>query len=243
MSPPVDQLTPPADFIGFNDRGAFRNYERNLPHWRQPGATYFLTFRLNDSLPAGIIAEHQREQESWRERIAHERELLGGISQETAADYETFQIRACRKIEGFLDEGHGSCVLKDPVPRKIVCDALLHFHGDRGQVHGFAVMPNHVHIIVKPLGDHQPEALLHSWKRFTAREINQTLGKEGQLWQHDTWNRIIRHEDHWLRAMRYTLKNPQRARLLNGHSTVWWDANLVDSSRSIVREDSPDDPW
>jgi hypothetical protein len=43
--------------------------------------------------------------------------------------------------------------------------------------------------------------------------------------------------------MRYTLKNPQRARLLNGHSTVWWDANLVDSSRSIVREDSPDDTW
>jgi hypothetical protein len=32
-----------------------------LPHWDQPGATYFATFRLADALPSNLITQ-------WRER-------------------------------------------------------------------------------------------------------------------------------------------------------------------------------
>jgi len=28
-----------------------QRFERKLPHWRQPGVTYFVTFRLSDPLP------------------------------------------------------------------------------------------------------------------------------------------------------------------------------------------------
>ena len=31
----------------------------NLPHWRQDGATYFVTWRTADSIPAGLAISHQ----------------------------------------------------------------------------------------------------------------------------------------------------------------------------------------
>jgi REP element-mobilizing transposase RayT len=238
----LERLRPPKDFVGFDPLGAFRNYERNLPHWRQPGATYFLTFRLNDSLPAEVLEDYQREQQAMRERIARELDRSGSVSESTFEDYEAFQLRTCRKIERVLDEGHGACPLKQPDLRQIVTDALLHFQGDRCEMHGLVIMPNHVHLVVQPLGDHQPEDLLHSWKRFASREINLRLRQEGQLWQHDTWNRIIRDETHWLKAMRYTLRNSERAHLWDGESTVWWDHRLMgDTCR--VAEEVDDEPW
>ena len=36
-----------------------------LPHWRQPGCTYFVTFRLNDSIPLGIVREIEYERHQW----------------------------------------------------------------------------------------------------------------------------------------------------------------------------------
>src|SRR5438132_5294859 len=37
----------------------------NLPHWRQRGATYFVTFRLADSLPQGKLQQWVRERDAW----------------------------------------------------------------------------------------------------------------------------------------------------------------------------------
>ncbi len=52
-------------FRPFNPRGPLRNYVRNLPHWRQPGATYFVTFRLIDSIPSRVLAIWHEERNHW----------------------------------------------------------------------------------------------------------------------------------------------------------------------------------
>ena len=62
----------PEDFKPFDWRGDFWNYERNLPHWRQPGVTYFITFRLNDSLPREVVEAAKREKQAWNERLARQ---------------------------------------------------------------------------------------------------------------------------------------------------------------------------
>ena len=36
-----------------------------LPHWEQEGCTYFLTFRLADSLPASLLADWREESDQW----------------------------------------------------------------------------------------------------------------------------------------------------------------------------------
>ncbi len=47
----------PVMLQAFDPEGEFEIRHRNLPHWRQQGATYFVTFRLNDSLPQAKLAQ------------------------------------------------------------------------------------------------------------------------------------------------------------------------------------------
>jgi hypothetical protein len=52
-------------FIPFDERQAVRIYQRNLPHWRQDGVTYFVTFRLGDSIPEAIRLKWEEEKKLW----------------------------------------------------------------------------------------------------------------------------------------------------------------------------------
>ena len=45
-------LDPPPGFRGLDPHRPVKIYTRNLPHWRQAGASYFVTFHLADALPA-----------------------------------------------------------------------------------------------------------------------------------------------------------------------------------------------
>jgi type I restriction enzyme R subunit len=52
-------------FIAFDEHRAVRIYQRSLPHWRQDGVTYFVTFRLGDSIPAGVARQWDDERRRW----------------------------------------------------------------------------------------------------------------------------------------------------------------------------------
>jgi hypothetical protein len=75
------------------------------------------------------------------------------------------------------------------------------------------VMSNHVHGIVRPLlCEEEPlERILQSWKRQAAREINRLFGLEGHLWQDESFDRIVRDEEHLWQAVQYIGANPRRA--------------------------------
>lgn len=241
-------FTIPEDFQCFNWRGDFWNYERNLPHWRQPGVTYFITFRLNDSLPREVVEEAKREKEAWDRRLAGQTEPDELFQEEYAA----WQRRVWRKMESVMDQCHVSCVLRDSAIRQVVADALLFFEDGRSSMHGFVVMPNHVHLDARALGDFQIEEVLKSWKGFTSREINKVLGQKGHLWQEDSWNRVIRDEAHWMKVMRYIANNPPKAHLREGDFTTWFAkrATAVERVFQPVLMESPppslypeDEPW
>ena len=73
------------------------------------------------------------------------------------------------------------------------------------------VMPDHVHTIIK-LGQGQPlSQVLHSMKRFTAREINKHLSRTGSLWQKGYTDWGIRDETALNKTIRYCYANPVRA--------------------------------
>ena len=50
-------LPAPPGFHGLHPHKPLTMYHRNLPHWRQDGATYFVTYRLADSLPQCKVDE------------------------------------------------------------------------------------------------------------------------------------------------------------------------------------------
>ena len=77
----------------------------------------------------------------------------------------------------------------------------------------YVVMPNHVHALFRLDDEHVLEDLIHSWKRFTARKINQENGRVGKLWQREYWDRMIRSERHFFHVISYIKNNPIKAGL------------------------------
>ena len=75
-----------------------------------------------------------------------------------------------RDVDSILNAGQGACYLKDERVARIVQDALKHFHGDHYELIGWAIMPNHVHVVVRPLGNIELPEILHSWKSLQPRK-------------------------------------------------------------------------
>jgi hypothetical protein len=49
----------------FDPEADFQVYRRNLPHRRQAGVTYLVTFHLADSLPAQKLAALEEQRKLW----------------------------------------------------------------------------------------------------------------------------------------------------------------------------------
>src|ERR1700674_4018866 len=78
--------------------------------------------------------------------------------------------------------------------RETVAGALRHFDAERYQLIGFVVMNDHVHVVVTPLGTHRLDAIVQSWKSYTANRLQRSHQREGAVWQHEYFDRVIRDE-------------------------------------------------
>ena len=237
-TPKIEQIPVPHDFVGFDLRycdceRTLASYRRNLPHWRYEGATYFVTFRLNDSVPRDAADGMKSAAAAMRLEVESERAACGGtLSATTALKWEDFQKRHFRKLESIMDAGHGACVLREPKLRALVEAALVHFERVRCRMSAFVIMPNHVHALCRPLPGFPMEDICGSWKKYTAAEINLRLRRAGQFWQRENFDRIVRDGEHFRRVVRYIVRNPVAARLVEGEATVW----LSDDIRSANGE-------
>ncbi len=174
----------------------------NLPHWEQGSVWYFVTFRLADLLPCAVVEEIQQQRAQWRRTHA-----LKNLSPDELAEYHQL---FSERYERLLHAGSGSCILRDPHHAEIVRDALRFFHGQRYQLDEHVVMPNHVHVLMKPLAGHGLAEILHSWKSYTAKQLNRRLGLTGQLWQHESYDHIVRSEPAMHAIRRYIRENPTK---------------------------------
>jgi putative transposase len=188
----------------YNPYEEIRFTENLLPHWQQNGATYFVTFRLADSVPTHLRTQWEEERATWL-RFHPEPWDVG-----TELEYHK---RFTGAIERWLDAGYGSCVLRQIECAKIVDDALRHFDGQRLALISSVIMPNHVHALLVQHAEHPLEGLLRSWKTFTSRSINRLLGRAGTLWQRSYFDRLVRDEKHFRNCVRYIRRNPTKAHL------------------------------
>jgi putative transposase len=199
--------------------------ERNLPHWYQPDAAIFVTFRLADSLPIEVLHRRQRELEAWLANRNLPVELAAGPVGRHDSEREAcllrldvnqrneFKRQSDRLFQQSLDECHGSCLLCRPELGRIVCDAVFYFEGDRYDIDCVVVMPNHVHLIVQFRPGHDLTTVSQSWMRFTARQINRLRGASGALWQPEAFDHIIRSPEQFAYLQNYIADNPRKAHL------------------------------
>jgi type I restriction enzyme R subunit len=203
----------------FDPEGDVRISVGHLPHRFQPGVTYFITFRTDDSIPAAVARLWQErradwlrkhgvdpERPSWKDRLRALPEPLR---------YE-FHANFLRAFLDYLDRGWGECVLRRPALARDVAESLLHFDGDRYTMGDFIVMPNHVHLLVCLRGGTELEAQCRSWKKFTATEINRLLGRRGRFWQEESFDQLVRSPEQFEALRRYIAENPVKAGLREG---------------------------
>ena len=94
------------------------------------------------------------------------------------------------------------------IESEIIASAIKNFDRQRYDLMAYVVMPNHVHILVRPYDRYLPQDLVHSWKSFTAYKLQRQHGRQGRIWQKDYFDRIVRDEDEFLEKARYILNNP-----------------------------------
>lgn len=207
-------LPPPVGFQGLREDLPLTVYQRHLPHWRQPGATYFVTFRLADSLPQSKLNQLARMKSEWESKFPPPRshEVL-----------ESWARKAFTRVEYWLDQGFGKCQLGVEQCASKVIESIQHFDNERYELGCFVVMANHVPVIVRPF-DPAPqslESILKSWKTFSARGVNTILSQQGNLWQFESHDRIIRDEEHLWRAIQYIGRNLEKAGLSRNSTRLW----------------------
>ena len=164
-----------------------------LPHYDEPGKVQFITYRLHDSLPKGVLE-------------AYDEALRRG---------EIDDLERKQKIEDYLDKGHGACWLRRPLVAEMVQENLRHFDGQRYRLIAWCVMPNHVHVIVETLEGYSLEAVTHSWKSYSAHQLNRIVGRKGAVWQTEVFDRYMRGPLHLARTLFYVEQNPVVANLVS----------------------------
>jgi primosomal protein N' len=194
----------------FERNAETHKYRGWLPHWRQSDKLYFVTFRLHDSAAQADLQKWLEEKRIW-ERLHPE--------PWSERDTREYHKRFTDRIEQLLDSGHGECLLRNIRASEIVERALRYFDGDRYQLGDFVVMPNHVHALVRPQTDNLEE-VLHTWKSFTAKEINSLLGREGKVWREEYFDHLVRSREQFTKFQRYIAENPVKARLAAGQFRV-----------------------
>ena len=174
-----------------------------LPHWQQSETMQFVTFRLGDAMPNSTLRLWKEEHQFW---LNHHPKPW---SPEQEKEYHK---RFTWKLEGWLDEGSGSCLMKNSSNRNIIEATLMHDQDLRAVHHAWVIMPNHLHLLFT--ANVRLEELMKSWKGISARRIGQ-----GSIWQKGYRDTVIRDGGHFANAVRYIRRNP--ANLPSGTYTLW----------------------
>jgi putative transposase len=177
-------------------------YRRRLPHVYETQNPVFLTWRLNGSLPAN--------------RKFHGGSLTSG--------------QAFVTMDRLLDEQTtGPLYLARPAIAALVVEAIHHNAEvlQHYQLHAFAVMPNHVHLLATPAIP-LPK-LTRSLKGITAKRANEIMALTGtHFWQEETYDREVRDQREFERIHLYIENNPVRAGLVQSANQYPWSSAAVD---------------
>jgi putative transposase len=187
-----------------------------------------VTYRLEDAIPAGVIQEFLYERNKWllhrginpKYLTAERAEWKSTVGRLTKADQMLYERTMANRLNKYLDAGHGSCALKRPELAEIVANALTFFHRQRVLTGDYVVMPNHVHVLLRPINGFELEDILHSVKSYTANKINRILGTAGKFWMRESYDHIVRDSEQLEAYQGYISSNPGKAQLAVGEYTL-----------------------
>jgi len=93
---------------GWHERGY-------LPHLKEEGGAYFVTFRLADTPLQAVLAQYRAEREGITKRAETRSRVLSPEDETCLRDFYS------ERVEAYLDVGHVKCwLVVTPLPRRFL---------------------------------------------------------------------------------------------------------------------------
>jgi len=111
--------------------------------------------------------------------------------------------------------------------RSLVFEHCLFENGRKVHLHAFVVMPDHVHMLFTPLPNEEAEPhslaeIMNGIKGASSHSVNKLLGRQGALWEAESFDRMVRSDSDFEFRMIYIVQNPIAAGLAKGPDDYRW---------------------
>ena len=112
--------------------------------------------------------------------------------------------------------------------RDVALKSCLHDNQRKYELWAAVVMPDHVHMILTPLVDEPRQEvtslfqIMRAVKGASAHIINRQLGREGAVWQEESFDHVLRSSDSLDAKIEYVLQNPVRKGLVQEWPSYRW---------------------
>ena len=116
-----------------------------------------------------------------------------------------------------------------PLERQIVFDQIVAGSGEYFRLFAAVVMPDHAHLVLQPNAEISFSRIMKGTKGASARKINVLKKQTGQVWQDESFDRIIRDDDEFMQKLEYIESNPVKAGLVTSSTAyphLYLDAEL-----------------
>lgn len=170
---------------------------RHLPHLYLPFGTYFITFRINGTLPLDIINSYKYDRDK--------------------------SINNFINYDLYLDKlTNNKITLLQPDIAAICKDSFTFYNGKKYVLISYCIMANHIHMLITLRNSNTNiSQILKVVKGFSSYKINKLLGLSGTFWQNESYDRFIRDDAELFFTIKYILLNPVCAGLVDNWKN--WD--------------------
>jgi putative transposase len=190
-------------------------------------------FRLAGSLPLSAIEELRIEREQFERELADIKN-----TPELKRKQNDFRRQYFERFDTLLDgNSTGPLWLKQTDVAAIVHEAILYRNEKEYDLYASTIMPNHVHMVFsvgrpdwssysvkgrRNSSTYIVSNLLENLKWYTALKANQVLKRQGQFWQHESYDHVIRDDKELERTIWYVVENPVKAGLVKSWKKWQW---------------------
>ncbi len=118
---------------------------------------------------------------------------------------------------------HQVCLVERGIVLEVILKGMeLHF-----QLASAVVMPDHVHLLLRPRPSIELSRIMKGIKGASARRINELRGTSRQsVWQDESWDRVVRDAIEFWQKLEYMHWNPAKAGLVTADEVYpFWFLN------------------
>ncbi|MDD4310118.1 MAG: transposase [Candidatus Cloacimonetes bacterium] len=184
-------------------------YRRKLPHYQPKHGVFFITFRLAFAIPQKYL----NALNEFKTKLNHD----------TDPTDSEIKLKNKKKLIAFMDDAYTDCdseisLTADPQVAMLVGDKIQSLGESMYHLYAYAIMPNHVHLVIKPKTNEDNAVsladIMKQIKGSTARSINLLLHRTGSVWFQEYYDYWVRNQEELYRIIEYIRQNPVKAKLV-----------------------------